>query len=55
MIPLVDLKAQYQVLKPEIAAAVDQVLESGQFVLGDQVAAFANPAMPQPMVPFLRS
>jgi dTDP-4-amino-4,6-dideoxygalactose transaminase len=40
MIPLVDLKAQYQSLKPEIAAAVDQVLESGQFVLGDQVAGF---------------
>ncbi|PYR61413.1 MAG: erythromycin biosynthesis sensory transduction protein eryC1 [Acidobacteria bacterium] len=40
MIPLVDLKAQYQALKPEIAAAVEQVLESGQFVLGDQVAAF---------------
>jgi dTDP-4-amino-4,6-dideoxygalactose transaminase len=40
MIPLVDLKAQYQSLKPEIAAAVEQVLESGQFVLGDQVAAF---------------
>src|SRR5439155_24380825 len=39
-IPLVDLKAQYQALKPEIAAAVEQVLESGQFVLGDQVAAF---------------
>ena len=40
MIPLVDLKAQYQSLKPEIAAAVEQVLESGQFVLGDQVAGF---------------
>jgi dTDP-4-amino-4,6-dideoxygalactose transaminase len=40
MIPFVDLKAQYQSLKPEIAAAVDQVLENAQFVLGDQVAAF---------------
>jgi dTDP-4-amino-4,6-dideoxygalactose transaminase len=40
MIPLVDLKAQYQFLKPEIAAAIDLVLDSGQFVLGDQVAAF---------------
>ena len=40
MIPLVDLKAQYQVLKPEIAAAIELVLDSGQFVLGDQVAAF---------------
>ena len=40
MIPLVDLKAQYQFLKPEIAAAIELVLDSGQFVLGDQVAAF---------------
>jgi len=40
MIPLVDLKAQYQSLKPEIAVAVEQVLETGQFVLGDQVASF---------------
>src|SRR5207247_3303574 len=29
-----------QSIKPEIEAAVDQVLESGQYVLGDQVAAF---------------
>jgi dTDP-4-amino-4,6-dideoxygalactose transaminase len=40
MIPLVDLKAQYKNLKPEIAAAVDLALESGQYVLGEQVAAF---------------
>jgi dTDP-4-amino-4,6-dideoxygalactose transaminase len=36
----VDLKAQYQRLKPEIDAAVSRVLESSAFVLGPEVAAF---------------
>ncbi|MFO7167531.1 MAG: DegT/DnrJ/EryC1/StrS family aminotransferase [Chloroflexota bacterium] len=40
MIALVDLRAQYRSIKPEIDAAVLEVLESGQFVLGPQVAAF---------------
>jgi dTDP-4-amino-4,6-dideoxygalactose transaminase len=40
MIPLVDLKPQYRSLKPDIDAAVARVLESGQFVLGPEVAAF---------------
>lgn len=40
MIPFVDLKAQYQSIKPEIDAAVGRVLESSQFVLGPEVAAF---------------
>ena len=40
MIPFVDLKAQYHSIKPEIDAAVVQVLENGQFVLGPEVAAF---------------
>ncbi|HEY6893839.1 MAG TPA: DegT/DnrJ/EryC1/StrS family aminotransferase, partial [Rhodanobacteraceae bacterium] len=40
MIPLVDLKAQYRAIKPDIDAAIARVLESGQFVLGDEVAAF---------------
>ena len=39
-IPFVDLKIQYQSLKPEIDAAVGRILESTQFVLGDEVAAF---------------
>jgi len=39
-IPYLDLKAQYQRLKPEIDAAIARVLESSQFVLGDEVAAF---------------
>ncbi|HXH08808.1 MAG TPA: DegT/DnrJ/EryC1/StrS family aminotransferase [Alphaproteobacteria bacterium] len=40
MIPLVDLKAQYHRIKPEIHAAIARVLESSQFVLGPEVAAF---------------
>ncbi|OGP49438.1 MAG: erythromycin biosynthesis sensory transduction protein eryC1 [Deltaproteobacteria bacterium RBG_13_43_22] len=40
MIPLIDLKAQYQSIKNEIGQAVGRVLESCQFVLGDEVAAF---------------
>lgn len=39
-IPLLDLKAQYHSIKPEIDAAIAGVLESGQFVLGAEVAAF---------------
>lgn len=40
MIPFVDLKAQYHSIKPEIDAAVLRVLESTQFILGKEVAAF---------------
>ena len=40
MIPFVDLHAQYRSIKPEIDAAIARVLETGQFVLGDEVAAF---------------
>ncbi len=40
MVPFLDLKSQYQRLKPEIDSAVIGVLESGQFVLGPAVAAF---------------
>jgi dTDP-4-amino-4,6-dideoxygalactose transaminase len=39
-VPYLDLKAQYQSIKPEIDAAINCVLDSGQFVLGPQVAAF---------------
>jgi dTDP-4-amino-4,6-dideoxygalactose transaminase len=35
-----DLKAQYQSIKPEIDAAISKVLESCQFVLGPEVAGF---------------
>src|SRR5213594_4863608 len=40
MIPVLDLRAQYSKIKPEIDAAVADVLQSGQFVLGEEVAAF---------------
>ena len=40
MIPFLDLKAQYQSIKSDIDAAVSRVLESTQFVLGPEVAAF---------------
>lgn len=40
MIPFVDLKAQYQAIKGEVDQAVARVLESGQFTLGEEVAAF---------------
>lgn len=40
MIPFVDLKAQYLSIKEEIDAAILGVLDSTQFVLGKEVAAF---------------
>ena len=40
MIPFVDLKAQYQSIKPEIDTAIQSVLDTTQFVLGKEVAAF---------------
>jgi dTDP-4-amino-4,6-dideoxygalactose transaminase len=40
MVPFVDLKAQYLSIKAEIDAAILGVLESTQFVLGKEVAAF---------------
>jgi dTDP-4-amino-4,6-dideoxygalactose transaminase len=39
-VPLVDLRAQYLSLKPEILAAFEQVLESSQFFLGPHLLAF---------------
>ncbi|OJX38353.1 MAG: transcriptional regulator [Chloroflexi bacterium 44-23] len=40
MIPLVDLVAQYNSIKPEIDAAIQNVLTSGKFILGPQEKAF---------------
>src|SRR5258708_21251417 len=40
IIPLVDLKAQYRDVKPEVDAAVAAVLEGGNFILGPEVGAF---------------
>ena len=41
-VPYLDLKAQYRSIKPEIDEAIARVLESCQFVLGPEVAAFEN-------------
>jgi dTDP-4-amino-4,6-dideoxygalactose transaminase len=40
VIPFLDLKAQHQQIKHEVAEAISNVIESGQFVLGPEVAAF---------------
>jgi dTDP-4-amino-4,6-dideoxygalactose transaminase len=40
MIPFIDLQAQYRSIKPEIDAAVLQVLGDAHFILGPAVAAF---------------
>ena len=40
MIPIVDLKAQYQSIKGEVDAAVAKVLESGRYILGEEVDSF---------------
>lgn len=40
MIPILDLKAQYATLKPEIDAAIARVLAGGVFIMGPNVEAF---------------
>ena len=39
-VPFLDLKTQYAGIRAEILAAVERLLDSGQYVLGDEVAAF---------------
>lgn len=39
-VPFVDLKAQYQTIKPEVDAAIARVIESTTFIMGREVAAF---------------
>ena len=39
-IPLLDLVAQYQTIKSEIDTAVQRVLDSGRFILGEEVTGF---------------
>lgn len=39
-VPFVDLRAQYRAIRGEIKEALDRVLDSGSFVLGEEVAAF---------------
>ena len=39
-VPFVDLKAQYAGIKPEIDAAIQRVVDSAGFILGDEVSQF---------------
>lgn len=36
-VPFIDLKAQYEALKPQIQARIDAVLEHGQYIMGPEV------------------
>jgi dTDP-4-amino-4,6-dideoxygalactose transaminase len=42
MIPFLDLHAQHASIKDEVQQAIGRVFESGQFILGDEVAAFES-------------
>jgi dTDP-4-amino-4,6-dideoxygalactose transaminase len=42
VIPFVDLRAQYRAIKDEVRPAIDRVLESCEFTLGSEVAAFED-------------
>jgi len=44
VIPLVDVKAQYAPLIPELKERLGEVLESGRFILGPNVSAFEEEA-----------
>jgi dTDP-4-amino-4,6-dideoxygalactose transaminase len=39
-VPFLDLKRQYEGIRDEVGEALARVLDSGQYVLGDEVAAF---------------
>jgi len=39
-VPLLDLKKQYMNIKGEVAKAVEEVLQSCEFILGPHVSAF---------------
>jgi dTDP-4-amino-4,6-dideoxygalactose transaminase len=43
-IPLIDVRAQYAPLLPDIKRTIDEVLDLGQFVFGPNVAAFEEEA-----------
>lgn len=40
LVPFLDLRAQYETIRGEVRAAIDRVLESCEFTLGSEVAAF---------------
>lgn len=41
-IPFIDFKTQYRRLRPQIDAAIQRVLEKGQYILGEEVTAFEH-------------
>jgi dTDP-4-amino-4,6-dideoxygalactose transaminase len=46
-VPMIDLKRQYQALRQELLDAVGRVIDSQQFILGEEVAAFEQAAAGQ--------
>ena len=51
-IPLVDLVAQYQAIKPEMDAAISGVIGSGHFIGGEPIKDFAREFAAFTEVPF---
>ena len=41
-VPLLDLKAQYATIKPEVDAAVQSVLDSARFIGGPEIVALES-------------
>lgn len=54
-VPFIDLKRQYFLLREEILTAVDQVLSSGNYILGDTVEAFEKKAAEYLECPYVLS
>ena len=52
MIPLIDVKAQYAPLIPQLKERIGEVLESGRFIFGPEVEAFESEAGAFLGVPF---
>ncbi|MGA7342458.1 MAG: DegT/DnrJ/EryC1/StrS family aminotransferase, partial [Terracidiphilus sp.] len=46
-VPMLDLSRQYRALHRELMDAIEHVLETQQFILGEQVAAFEREAAGQ--------
>ena len=44
-IPFLDLQASYQNIKPEIDDAVLRVMDSGQYILGEEVVNLNRPML----------
>jgi dTDP-4-amino-4,6-dideoxygalactose transaminase len=51
-VPLLDLKAQYATIKPELDAAVHGVLDSGRFIQGPEVQALESEIAAYSRVPY---